>query len=190
MTWKECKQLISEDYSRLNKRRFGILGCLITNHSFKITFWFRICSFINEKGRRVFRFLLLPIWLLYKHNQYKTGIQLTLGTKIGGGAYFAHFGTIVVNSESVIGRNCTIFQGVTIGSVRGKGVPKIGDNVVLFSGVKIIGNVTLGDNVIVGANAVVTRDVPNGAVVAGVPAKQISMNGEKIAQLYISSRNN
>jgi serine O-acetyltransferase len=61
----------------------------------------------------------------------------------------------------------------------------IGDNVILFSGAKVIGNVCIGNNVVVGANAVVLNDIPDNAVVAGVPAKIISYNGTKISRQYI-----
>ncbi len=184
MKWKECKQLIKDDYSRLNKRRFGMIGYLITNHSFKITFWFRLGSYLKEKGG-ICKILLVPIWLIYKHNQYKTGIQLPFCTNVGGGLKFSHFGTIIVHYDAILGRNCTIFQGVTIGSMRGKGNPKIGNNVVMFSGARIIGNVTLGDNSVIGAGAVVVKNVESGDVVAGVPAKVVSHNGNEIANLYL-----
>lgn len=185
MKWGECKNLIEADYLRLNKRKGGKLGYLITNHSFKITFWFRIGSFLKGKGG-LYKLLLFFVSIIYKHNQYKTGIQLPFGTPICGGLLFTHFGTIIIHYEAQIGKNCTIFQGVTIGSMRGRGVPKIGDNCVLFSGARIIGDITLGDNVVVGAGSVVVKDVPNNSTVAGVPSKILSQNGEQISKLYIS----
>ena len=79
-----------------------------------------------------------------------------------------------------------IFQGVTIGTTRSKeGSPKIGNNVILFSGARVIGGVTIGDNCVIGAGAVVTKDVPSGCVAAGIPAKVVSQNGEEITRLYI-----
>jgi serine O-acetyltransferase len=82
----------------------------------------------------------------------------------------------------VIGDNCNISQGVTIGEAnRGprKGTPVIGNNVYIGPGAKIIGAVHIGNNVAVGANCVVTRDVPDGAVVVGVPGRVISYEGSK-----------
>lgn len=66
----------------------------------------------------------------------------------------------------------------------GKGSPVIGNNVLLFAGAKIIGNVNIGNNVVVGANAVVTHDVPDNAVVVGIPAKVINYNGKEINKMY------
>ncbi len=88
-----------------------------------------------------------------------------------------------------IGRNCVVMQQVTIGSSRGGkrgGYPTLGDNVVVCCGAKIIGNVKIGNNVIVGANAVVVTDVPDGAVVGGIPAKVIAMNGEEHVKCWIN----
>ena len=79
---------------------------------------------------------------------------------------------IVINHKSIIGKNCNLSQGVTIGrTFRGnkKGVPIIGDNVFIGPGAVIIGNINVGNNVAVGANCVVLKDVPDHAVVVGVP---------------------
>ena len=116
------------------------------------------------------------------------GIQIPWGTHIGKGFYIGHFGTIVVNGGAVIGDNVNISQGVTIGQTnRGKrkGVPVIGNGVYIGPGAKVIGKVTIGNNVAIGANAVVTEDVPDNACVAGVPAKIVSMNG---AEGYVNRK--
>lgn len=86
----------------------------------------------------------------------------------------------MINSQAKIGDNCNISQDVTIGKInRGekKGAPVIGNRVYIAPGVKIVGNVKIGDDVAIGANAVVTRDLPNKAVAVGVPAKIISHEG-------------
>lgn len=93
---------------------------------------------------------------------------------------------MVIHGSSIIGNNCTIYQGVTIGGIRGKGVPRIGDDVVIFSSSQVIGNVKLGDNVVVGAGAVVVKDAPNNSVVVGVPANIISHHGNYISRLYLT----
>ncbi len=71
-----------------------------------------------------------------------------------------------------------MFQSVTIGEWKGKR-PQIGNNVTIFAGASVIGNVKVGNNVVIGANALVVRDVPDGAVVAGNPAKVVSMKGKE-----------
>ncbi len=90
---------------------------------------------------------------------------------IGGGLLIQHGFSTIINAKS-IGKNCKVYQQVTIGN-NGEGRPIIGDNVVVCSGAKIIGGITVGNDVIVGANAVVCKDVPDHCVVAGVPAKII-----------------
>jgi serine O-acetyltransferase len=85
----------------------------------------------------------------------------------------------VINGYATIGECCTIFQDVTIGrSFFGEceGVTQIGNNVILFPGSKVIGGITIGNNVVIGANAVVTSDIPNNSVVVGAPAKVVSNN--------------
>ena len=93
-------------------------------------------------------------------------------SNIGKNLSMPHPMGIVIGGDTKIGENCTIYQYVTIGQNNNK-FPKIGDNVTIYAGAKIIGDVEIGNNVIVGANAVVTHDVPNNSVVAGVPAKII-----------------
>lgn len=86
-------------------------------------------------------------------------------------------GGIIINCKS-IGCNCTANTGVIVGNNSKGGMPIICDNVDLTIGSKVIGGVQIGNNVIVAPNSVVVKDVPNNAVVSGVPAKIIKINGE------------
>lgn len=109
-----------------------------------------------------------------------TGIQLPIGTQIGGGLLFSHFSCIIINSHAIIGKNCTIYQGVTIGNVRGKArCHVIGDNVVIAAHVQIIGNVKIGNNVMIVAGSILTKDIPINTVVIRNPARIISYDGIK-----------
>lgn len=102
-------------------------------------------------------------------------------TKVGKGLCFLHYSCIVIAQDTIIGNNCSIHQGVTLGrSFAGDkaGCPIIGNNVIIFPGAKIIGRVRIGDNAIIAANAVVTKDVPAKSIVTGVPAKLIKENSD------------
>lgn len=94
---------------------------------------------------------------------------------IGKGTRFGYGGiAVVLHKRAVIGKNCVIGTSVTVGGRSGHfEVPKIGDNVYIATGAKILGPITIGNNVVIGANAVVIKDVPDFAVVAGIPAKII-----------------
>lgn len=102
-------------------------------------------------------------------------------TQIGKGTKFSYGGIgVVIHKRAVIGKDCVIGQGITIGG-RSKieEVPVLGNKVYVASGARVLGNVRIGDNVIIGANSVVIHDVPDGCVVAGVPAKVIK-TGKRI----------
>jgi serine O-acetyltransferase len=111
------------------------------------------------------------------------GIELPRDAKIGPGLYIGHFGGITVSSEAVIGANCNISQNITIGlSGKGerRGVPVIGNDVYIAPGARLFGRIRIGDNAVIGANAVVYRDVPGNAVVVLDPGFRIkSMRGNR-----------
>lgn len=110
----------------------------------------------------------------------KYGYELPIGAVIGPGLLIRHLGPIVVHRDVVMGRNVTLNTGVVIGAaLRGprKGVPTIGDGVYIGPGAKLIGKITIGDDVAIGANSVVTKDVDDHCVVAGIPAVVLSREG-------------
>lgn len=183
MNLKELKFLIASDLCRHDGKKS--LACLIrtifSEPGFEYTFWMRICAFCD--GGRVRKWLLYP-WarITLRHYTYKYGISIPHQTRIGSGFYIGHFGQIFVNRRAVIGKNCNISQGVTVGQAsRGqrKGWPTIGDNVYIAPGAKIVGNVKIGNCVAIGANCVVTTDIPDNGVVVGVPGKVISFEGSQ-----------
>lgn len=151
---------------------------ILFGNIYKYIFWFRICSYLKQK--RLLKYTLYPFArLIFDHYIYKFGISIPLGTKIDNGMYITHFGGIVVHKEAVIGKNFTISHGVTIGKLHEgekAGCPRIGNNVYIAPGAKIFGNIKIGDNVVIGANAVVLCDVPDNITVGGIPAKKISTN--------------
>jgi serine O-acetyltransferase len=111
-----------------------------------------------------------------------TSIELPPQVAIGPGLFLPHSGFIVVGSNVTIGRHCTLTQGVTIGHRVGGQVtslagPVIGDRVYIGPGAAILGPITIGNDVLIAANAVLTQSVPDRAVVVGNPARVISMKG-------------
>lgn len=106
------------------------------------------------------------------------GCHLPYRASIGKNTIIGYGGIgIVIHDKCVVGQNCVISSGVTIGGTsHKKEVPVIGDNVLIGSGAKILGPVKIGNNVVIGANAVVTKDIPDGCLVVGVPAKILKEN--------------
>lgn len=99
-----------------------------------------------------------------------TGADIPLTCQIGGGLRIPHPNGIVFHSDSVVGPNCTIMQQVTLGTDRSGRAPQVGGHVDIGAGAKVIGAIRLGDHAQVGANAVVTKDVPDHAIAVGIPA--------------------
>lgn len=129
------------------------------------------------------------IYLLYKMfcrmRYHKYSIKLGMSIPINvfeEGLSIAHYGCIVVNSNARIGKNCRIQDCVTIGATNGSMMaPKIGNNVFLGSGARIIGNVEIYNDVCVGANSVVNKTIKEeGVTIAGVPAKKVSDNNSHL----------
>ena len=122
----------------------------------------------------------------YKHNRFFiarlisqiarffTGIEIHPGAKIGKGLFIDHGMGIVIGETTVIGDNCTIYHGVTLGGTgkdKYKRHPDLGDNVIVGCGAKVLGPIKIGNNVKIGANAVVLKNVPDNSTVVGVPGK-------------------
>lgn len=118
--------------------------------------------------------------LWWKWVEMATGISISPDCRIGPGLYIGHFGGIVLHTDVVMGRDCNLSQGVTLGLARKDGrwgVPTLGDRVYIAPGAKVVGPIHLADGTVVGANAVVTRSTEKDEVVAGVPARVIGRQG-------------
>ena len=111
--------------------------------------------------------------LVLRRHQIKYGFQIYPETQIGEGFYLGHWGAVVINPKTKIGKNCNIAQGVTIAQAnRGKneGVPTIGNEVWIGPNAVLVGNITIGNNVLIAPNAYVNFDIPANSVVIGNPA--------------------
>jgi serine O-acetyltransferase len=183
MTFWQYRSLLYADLYRISDSDtlgfWLLLKHVLSNYSFCYNFWLRTCAY--TRGQPWLRYTVYIIArLALGHLKYKLGISIPYYTQIGHGFYIGHFGGIVVNGNSVIGRNCNISQGVTLGYAnrgRNRGYPVLGNNVYIGPGAKIVGAVRIGNNVAIGANCVVTKDVPDGAVVVGIPGRVISRQG-------------
>jgi serine O-acetyltransferase len=172
----------SDFYRHMGKPSFlAVVKCFLVVPGLQYSFYMRLCRYLRSKPLKAFGLFFIARILLFRCS-IRFGISIPDTTQIGGGFYIGHFGEIVVNSRTVIGKNCNISQGVTVGrAYRGKraGCPVIGDNVFIGPGAKILGNVQIGDYAAIGANCVVVDDVPSHAVVVGVPGKVVSQAGSE-----------
>lgn len=108
--------------------------------------------------------------LRYRFWSVVTGADIPLNSRLGLGLLLPHPNGIVIHPAADIGVNCLILQQVTIGTDGSSQVPRIGNRVDIGAGAKILGGVVIGDHALIGANAVVVRDVPAWHVAVGVPA--------------------
>lgn len=127
--------------------------------------------------------LLLGFAVLHqKWIEIVTGISIPYTVTVGKQFYIGHFGGIIINANVVIGDNCNISQGVTIGvSGRGenRGVPTLGNNVYIGANAVLVGPITIGDNCVIAANTLVAKSLDANAVVVGVPGVIINHKGSK-----------
>jgi serine O-acetyltransferase len=170
ITFKETIHLIKSDHEPYAE---PFLKAVLFVPGFKYTFHHRLCFYFSQKW---YLKPLFIIWMLYmKHLTYLFGIQTSWAKSLPPQIVIAHFGGITFFPREC-GRNVYLRQGVTVGNSSRDGSkrhPKIGNNVTFGANAIVIGDIEIGDNVIIAAGAVVTKSVPNNCVVAGVPAKII-----------------
>ncbi|MBO8129343.1 MAG: serine O-acetyltransferase [Peptococcaceae bacterium] len=129
--------------------------------------------------RRCFTFARL----ISHFSRFMTGIEIHPGARIGEGFFIDHGAGVVIGETTEIGKNVTLYQGVTLGGTgkeKGKRHPTIGDNVVISAGAKILGSFKVGDNSKIGAGSVVLRPVPPNSTVVGVPGRVVRLNGKRV----------
>lgn len=123
--------------------------------------------------------------IISQHARNKTGIEIHPGATIGRGLFIDHGMGVVIGETAVIGDNCLLYQGVTLGGTgkdKGKRHPTLGNNVLVGAGAKVLGPFTVGNNVKIAANAVVLNAIPDDCTAVGVPARIVRRKGEKVHQ--------
>ena len=138
----------------------------------------------SRRRPKLLRILFDPMYAILDFMvQALWGIEIPRGAKIGPGLYIGHYGGITVSSQVVIGRDCNLSQNITIGVSGGgekRGAPTIGDNVYIAPGARLFGKITIGNNVKIGANAVIHKDLPDNAIAVLDPGfKIISYAGNR-----------
>jgi serine O-acetyltransferase len=134
---------------------------------------------------------ILVVWykILFLYYKRKNHIELSLKTKIGKGLYVGHPYGITINPNVVIGNNCNIHKGVTIGQEnrgRRKGTPTIGDSVWIGINSTIVGNITIGDDVLIAPNSYVNCNVPSHSICFGNPC--VIKNRDNATEDYINRK--
>jgi serine O-acetyltransferase len=117
--------------------------------------------------------------------RFLTGIEIHPGASLGSGMFIDHGMGVVIGETSEIGENVTLFQGVTLGGTgkqRGKRHPTLGNNVVVGAGAKVLGPISIGNYVKIGANSVVLQDVPDHSTVVGIPGRIVRIKDERVAE--------
>lgn len=174
--------IIKQDLFRYKPKPYSVLVLLqgFRAQGFRYMFFKRLKEHFGTKS--MIGFLAK---LCMRRYTYKYGFQI--GGKIGGGFYIGHFGTIVVSENAIIGKNCNIAHGVTIGAARGKraGTPKIGNHVWIGTSAILVGNISISDNVLIAPGSYVNFDVPSDSVVMGNPGKIISKTNPTV--FYINN---
>jgi serine O-acetyltransferase len=125
---------------------------------------------------------IVPRWLS-QTARFFTGIEIHPGAQIGKSFFIDHGMGVVIGETAIVGDNVLLYQGVTLGGTgkeTGKRHPTLGNNVVVGTGAKILGNITIGDNSYIGANAVVIKNVPANSTVVGIPGRITKQDGQKI----------
>lgn len=149
----------------------NVLYVLLLYPGFHALLLYRIAHFFSDMK------LKFVARLISQLARFLTGIEIHPGAKIGKRLFIDHGMGIVIGETTTIGDNCTIYHGVTLGGTgkdKYKRHPDLGNNVIVGCGAKVLGPIKIGDNVKIGANAVVLKEVPSNSTVVGIPGKVIS----------------
>lgn len=170
MTVNELKLYLRQDLGYVNGKVIRtFMSRYFFEPGFKFVVWLRLTRFFHLRKSLLF----YPTAMILKHYSHKYHFDISYRAQIGPGLQIAHFGYIIVTSNTTIGSGCRLRPGVVFGKKLSQetGGAVAGDNIEFGVGCKMVGNVRIGDNAIIGANSVITHDVPSNAIVAGAPAR-------------------
>lgn len=162
--------------------RRALVSAYLEDPGFRFTYHLRHVAYYARRKRS---FGLIPyLWhrLQLHRCRFRFGYDISPSTEIGPGFYIGHFGMLVISPLAVIGRNCNINQGVTVGATsRGSklGAPTLGDRVWVGANAVIVGKVTIGSDALIAPGAFVNVDVPEKAIFLGNPGKVVAMSGSE-----------
>ena len=176
--FKEIDSIIERDPAAGSR-----LGVIFLYPSFHVMFFYKIGNILWRSNLKFLSRLIMHFARIF------TGIEIHPAAKIGSNFFMDHGLGIVIGETTEIGENVTIYQGVTLGGImpsvesdlqrNQKRHPTVGNNVIIGSGAQILGAINIGDDARIGANSVVSRDVPANVTVAGVPAREFARSAKK-----------
>lgn len=156
------------------KANLSVLAIYLSSPGMQAVWAYRKQHRLYQRGH-----VFLALWLAQKTRK-KTGVEIHPGAQLGRGVIIDHGAGVVIGETSIIGDECTLYQGVTLGGKKPhaekngeKRHPTLGSHVMVGAGAVILGDIVIGDHVHVGAGSVVTHSVEAGATVAGIPAHVI-----------------
>ena len=160
------------------------IGVIFLYPTFHVMFFYKIGNVFWRYNLKFLGRFIMYIGRIF------TGIEIHPAAKIGSNFFMDHGLGIVIGETTEIGENVTIYQGVTLGGImpsiesdlqrNQKRHPTIGNNVIIGSGAQILGAIKIGDNARIGANSVVSKDVPSNVTVAGVPAREFGRSKKNV----------
>ena len=159
--YDDAKNILKKDPAARN-----ILTVILLYPGFHVLVWHKINHFLYKKH------LYFISRLLSQLARFLTGIEIHPGAVIGRRLFIDHGMRIVIGETSIIGDDCTIYHGVTLGGTgkeKKKRHPTLKNNIIVGCGAKVLGNIVISDNVKIGANSVVLKDVPKNSTVVGIP---------------------
>lgn len=155
----------------------GRLEVILLYSGFHALAFYRAAHALDENGAHV------TARALSQFAKFLTGIEIHPSAKIGKGLFIDHGAGVVIGETSIIGDNCTFYQGVTLGGTgkeTGKRHPTLGNGVMVGAGAKLLGAFNVGDNAKIAAGAVVLRDVPADSTAVGIPARIVKREGVRV----------